>query len=71
VPGLYLRESACYLGEHLVEPGSPSGQPIIVYSLGRGHRVFFEIQHTLKSITRWLPSWSRHAEQDHTLRLLY
>ena len=51
--GLNLREPARDQAEHVIEPGLPPREGIIIYRRRRGHRVIFKIQHTLKLITRW------------------
>jgi hypothetical protein len=54
-PRVCLREPAGYQRERFIEPGLPPSKAVIDYRPGRGHRVFFEIQHTLKLTTRWPP----------------
>jgi hypothetical protein len=54
-PRVRLREPAGHRRERFIEPGLPPSKAVIDYRPGRGHRVFFEIQHTLKLIRRWPP----------------
>jgi hypothetical protein len=53
-----LREPARDHRKQVTTPSLPPQESIIGYRPQRGHRVHVEIQHTMKSITRWPSPWS-------------